>query len=1453
MSVKIKPPEFKEKNYERYRVELEAWREITDLAKSKQGIAIALSLPEDSEQGIREKVFDELSIDDLKTDTGLDTLLAFLDTKLKKDDLADMWDKFDDFEEYRREQGQSIADYISKFDHKYKKLLKQKMKLPSEILAFKLLKNANITTDERLLVLTGMNYDEKETLYEQAQASLKKFQGDQVKADRKGTAIQLSAAYLAENEDALLAAGFVRRNASDSYGRGKRTGQYFSQGGRGRGRVQGRGNSFGNHNRTTTERAMNPKNAAGRVLTCISCGSYRHLIADCPHSWENLTKAAVVENECLFTGGIKQEVQLLGDEAVKCVVLDCACSSTVCGEKWLDDYIQSLNKSEKLSLQRQHSDRMFRFGGGEILKSQGAFDIPATLAGKKITIHTDVVTSDIPLLLSLKAMKKAKIKLNLENDSAEIFGKTVVLNHTSSGHYCLPINGSEFSVSEIFAVQLSSLDDEHLYQKLLKLHRQFAHPPRMKLVSLLKDAQIWRSEYMDVLKMIEEKCELCKTHKKTPPRPAVCLPMAAEFNEKVAMDLKSWSGRWILHIIDMWSRLTVSKFIPRKKPSDVIDTIMLHWVGAGYGVMQAMLTDNGGEFTSEESREVASILNVQVCTTAAESPFQNGLCERVHAVTDSMLLKMIDQCPKTPVEVLLAWATMARNALQMWHGFSSYQLVFGKNPNLPNIMEATPPALEGSTSSAILAQHLNALHEARKSFIQSEASERIRRALRTKIRSSEETFEHGDNVYYKREGHDRWLGPARVIFQDGKVIFVRHGSVFVRVSPNRLIKTNYSMTNTKENIEITSRGDEFVHPKEKAINDRHAFSEEFSNTVPQEHTGPVNPVPAFDKEAVSSRSDMDVKRYPKKNDVLTIQHVGDSVVSKVRVLSRAGKSSGKHKDWFNVKDVDTGTSTSVNLKGLQWDFHVDSTQKNDVPNSAQNDSVKTMAHEHVNIVLVPKEDHNNADCLVAKQEELLKLKSFRTYEEVPNKHQETISTTWVLWMKGDAVRARLVARGYEENCSAPTDSPTVSKSGLRIFFVVTNMKKWKMQATDIKSAFLQGKKLARTVYVKPPTEADTADGFVWKLNHCLYGLNDAARQFYDSVREELLRSECHQSKLDPALFYFEKDGELHGIFACHVDDFLHAGSSVFQECVIDRLKERFIVGKFEENVFSYVGFEIEQIESGIMLQQNQYVDNIENPCISSQRLSQKKEELTNTEYTQLRSIVGRLNWVAQGTRPDLAYDVVDLSTKFKNACVHDLIRATKNIRKLKQGSCTIFYPFLAEIKTWRIIVFSDASHANLSDGVSSMGGHIVFLADANNHCCVLSWQANKIKRIVRSTIAAEALSLQEGLEDAIFHQNMLLEIFGQQTASMVVQAFPIDAIVDNKSVIEAINSTKMVDDRRLRIDISTIKESLSRGEIRSVKWCPGSYQLANCLTKRGAQCSQLIQTLQKGKLIEQWI
>ena len=136
MAMRIKPPEFRGKSYECYRRELEAWREVTELEKKKPGIAIALSFPEDDEYGIRGKDFDELKIDDLKTDTGLDTLITFLDTKLLKDDLADSWEKFSDFEEYTRNHSQTVSDYIDKFDQKYNKIVKKGMKLPSEILAF---------------------------------------------------------------------------------------------------------------------------------------------------------------------------------------------------------------------------------------------------------------------------------------------------------------------------------------------------------------------------------------------------------------------------------------------------------------------------------------------------------------------------------------------------------------------------------------------------------------------------------------------------------------------------------------------------------------------------------------------------------------------------------------------------------------------------------------------------------------------------------------------------------------------------------------------------------------------------------------------------------------------------------------------------------------------------------------------------------------------------------------------------------------------------------------------------------------------------------------------------------------------------------------------------------------------------------------------------------------------
>ena len=121
--------------------------------------------------------------------------------------------------------------------------------------------------------------------------------------------------------------------------------------------------------------------------------------------------------------------------------------------KWLSSYIESLDESDKDKVKQSCSQNNFKFGGGRQLRSQGVYCIPALAAGKEVTIQTDVVAADIPLLLLRKSMKTAGIKIDLTSDTVTIFGKSVMLNTTSSGHYCTPIlkaanitNMEDFSV-----------------------------------------------------------------------------------------------------------------------------------------------------------------------------------------------------------------------------------------------------------------------------------------------------------------------------------------------------------------------------------------------------------------------------------------------------------------------------------------------------------------------------------------------------------------------------------------------------------------------------------------------------------------------------------------------------------------------------------------------------------------------------------------------------------------------------------------------------------------------------------------------------------------------------------------------------------------------------------------------------------------------------------------------
>ena len=62
------------------------------------------------------------------------------------------------------------------------------------------------------------------------------------------------------------------------------------------------------------------------------------------------------------------------------------------------------------------SDASFRFGDSEEIKAMKSVEIPARIVGHCTSIKAEVVSEDVPLLLSKEAMKDAKVNIDFVND-----------------------------------------------------------------------------------------------------------------------------------------------------------------------------------------------------------------------------------------------------------------------------------------------------------------------------------------------------------------------------------------------------------------------------------------------------------------------------------------------------------------------------------------------------------------------------------------------------------------------------------------------------------------------------------------------------------------------------------------------------------------------------------------------------------------------------------------------------------------------------------------------------------------------------------------------------------------------------------------------------------------------------------------------------------------------------
>ena len=1447
-SIKAPPALSKSNSYETWLKEIEIWKLYTDTPVEKQGPAIFLTL----EGKAREAVL-ELDIKDISGADGCKNIVAKLNTLYLKDKAQVAYEAYDKFEQFQRAPEMTMKDFIIEFERLHCKTKSHGATMSDDILAYRLLKSANISNEHQQLARATMG----DLKYDNMKSQLNKIFGDQATTSSSSdfqVKIENINEATAHGNDVYY--GSSSNRGWPSYRSNNRGNTY-----------RGRGTSGGNPSRADfkKKKGKNPLNEKGFVSRCSNCESINHWAPNCPDAQyftEECDDTSSEHHITLFQSAMIPEssMKIFVAESLSAAILDSGASSTVSGEVWIDSYIEGLSSPEQDLVTYSDSSCSFKFGSGEPIPSLYKVKIPATIGEQKLFIETDVVKSDVPLLLSRQAMKKANTKINFKDDTVNMLGFKQDVIVTSSGHYAVNLNGNKEVLKNVITNKSSViLHTEFMNgdkKKIAnKLHHQFSHPEVGKLIQLVKNAGMGHdTELISNIKEVSASCKICLEYKKPSPRPVVGLPLATTFNEVVAMDLKMIDGHWVLHLIDHVSRFSAASFVSSKKPEEIIQKIFEIWITV-FGPPSKFFSDNGGEFNNEKFRTFCESMNITIKTTAAESPWSNGLCERHNAVLADVYSKTIADA-KCSRKTALYWAIHSKNSLANVHGFSPYQLAIGYTPRLPNVLSSSLPAMENFSSEKHLLEMLQSMSAARKAFIQAENSERIKRALRHNIRpSSNNKFLTGDSVFYKRNDERQWRGPGKVIGTDSQQVLIKHGSIYVRVHPCRILLDRkndnnefYSGDNMITHQEtkcdaVKTRGNNAHQIESSSENESEETEENYpdANKVessseddseepndsfhdPDSETGtPVNGHSNIEPQLTPANENPSSNVFPKlkKGMNLTYKNSEGRWISG-KVLGRAGKSTGKYKMHWNFERNEDKLVEELNFDDVsEWKEN---------PEICEDEYVSC----HVNTILMTQV---NDDIELAKKLELENWTREMVYEEVDNLGQSFISVRWVVTPKlinGEwKSKARLVARGFEEDSSKfRSDSPTCMKESIRVMLATSASCKWDVNSFDIKAAFLQGKLIQREVYLKPPKEAKSPEK-LWKLRKVVYGLSDASRVWYLRVVEELSKLNVHVSPYDKATFTLRNSEGLQGIMIVHVDDFLWAGSDLFISKVINPIKQTFKISKESTAAFKYVGVDLEQNKENISVHQYHYIDSLKPIEVDTSQSTDPKRFLVNNERKEFQMLVGQIHWSVHMSRPDMAFHGCDLGTVQTKPKLSDLKRANKYLRDMKSDKVSLKFRCL-DLSSIELITYADASYGNLPNG-GSQGGYIIFLCDKYGRCSPISWCSRRIKRVARSTLSAETQAAVEALDAAYLMKKFI--------GTILDRSLKVTLRTDNKSLFDAIRTTNLSQDKRLRVDLAALREMNDNDEV-NFEWVDSKNQIADVLTKIGASKRNLLQVLQ---------
>ncbi|CAE7372042.1 unnamed protein product, partial [Symbiodinium necroappetens] len=158
-------------------------------------------------------------------------------------------------------------------------------------------------------------------------------------------------------------------------------------------------------------------------------------------------------------------------------------------------------------------------------------------------------------------------------------------------------------------------------------------------------------------------------------------------------------------------------------------------------------------------------------------------------------------------------------------------------------------------------------------------------------------------------------------------------------------------------------------------------------------------------------------------------------------------------------------------------------------------------------------------------------------------------------------KARLVIAGHQDPdvTSLTTNAPTVNRLSVMVLLQIASSRRagpdpWEAAAGDVCAAFLNGKPLQRTLFMKQPRTGVVGmeEGAIFWVEKGIFGLPDSPHSWWVEFQEIIGRVEftyegntykLGQSPVDPCVFFVQgpEDKEPRAYLAVHVDDLLTIG------------------------------------------------------------------------------------------------------------------------------------------------------------------------------------------------------------------------------------------------------------------------------------------------------------------------